>query len=96
MHYEREHYDTIEVQCVATNPNITMSKWEEWWYDDRGRRILPNRWRLWQLWLQHSFGEHAPRFRQMPWALGILQCIVCQPSRFDVFIPAPSSRSQSR
>ncbi len=98
-----ENYDSLEESYFKKNPNVTFSEWWEWWYNAHRERIMPDRWRLWNLWKDHGFEEQVQQFRRASWVRTILQHMQCPPARFNVFPSCPASsagperrRSRSR
>ena len=72
-HGSREHiilqdYDSIEALYFKRNTRVQWSEWHEWWYNRRGERMDPDRWRLWRMWEQNHCSAYAAQLRNMPWA----------------------------
>ena len=48
-----QDYDSIEWRYFERNSRVQWSQWHEWWYNHKGERIDPDRWRLWRMgWLE--------------------------------------------
>ena len=86
-----ENYDSLEEIYFKKNPKVKFSEWWEWWYNEHGKRITPDRWRLWELWTERGFEEQVQQFRRAPWVHTILQHMLC-PSASS----CPASSVQSR
>ena len=78
-----QDYDSIEAKYFKRNSRVQWSEWHEWWYNDRGERIDPDRWRLWRMWKQHNCSGYTARLREAPW-VQTLWSKMSPPRRFDV------------
>ena len=88
----QQDYDSIEAKYFKRNSRVQWSEWHEWWYNDRGERIDPDRWRLWKMWEEHQCSAYTARLRAAPWVQTLLSKMNCPPRRFDVFsAPVPAS-----
>ena len=64
---------------------MQWSQWREWWYTARGKPILPDRWRLWNMWEQHNFTAYSAKFRSTPWVQTILKRMQCPPRPWSLW-----------
>ena len=91
-----QDYASIEWQYFGRNSRVQWSKWHEWWYNDKGERIEPDRWRLWRMWEQHHCAAYVAQFRATPWVQTLLKKMHCPPRAFDLWSPpVPESSVQS-
>ena len=69
---------------------MQWSQWREWWYTARGKPILPDRWRLWNMWEEHNFTAYSAKFRSTPWVQTILKRMQCPPRPYSLWSRAPA------
>ena len=61
-----EDYDTIEAKYFERNSRVQWSEWHEWWYNDKGEPIDPDRWRLWKMWQKNRCSAYTVQLRNTP------------------------------
>ena len=80
-----QDYDSIEAKYFNRNSRVQWSEWHEWWYNAKGQRIDPDRWRLWGLWQENQCSAYAEQLRSTPWVQTILRKMRCLPRAFDLW-----------
>ena len=88
-----QDYDLIEAKYFERNPRIQWSERHVWWYNRKGKRIDPDRWRLWSMWEENRCGAYVVQLRNTLWAQTILRKMLCPPGPFDLDMPESSDQS---
>ena len=58
--------------------------------------MLPDRWRIWNMWQEHHCSAYTRQLRNTPWSQTILRKMWCPPQPFDVWCaPVPQTPVQS-
>ena len=92
-----QDYDSIEAKYFERNSRVQWSEWHEWWYNDKGEPIDPDRWRLWKMWQENHCSAYTAQLRNTPWVQTILRKMRCPPKPFDLWnAPAPAESSVQR
>ena len=69
-HCSREYlimqdYASLEEKYFKRNSRVKWSEWHEWWYNCKGERILPDRWRLWNMWGENNCSAYVAQLRNI-------------------------------
>ena len=89
-------YESVEGTYFSRNSRVQRSEWHEWWYDERGRQRMPDRWRIWNTWTSLDLSLYVQYFRNKLWVHAICSQMHCLPARFDAFSQHPASSVQLR
>ena len=91
-----QDYDSIEAKYFERNSRAQWSEWHEWWYNPEGKRINPDRWRLWIMWEENQCSAYVVQLRNTRWVRTILRKMLRRPKPFELFsTPVPESSDQS-